>query len=95
MLLREDLAYAEQTYRFRQAILIGHSMGGILSRLQVTNPRRALWDGVFGAKADALYASQPQDSVVKRALLFSVDPTIKRVVFVATPHAAVLSQAAA
>jgi pimeloyl-ACP methyl ester carboxylesterase len=86
LLLREDLAYAEQTYRFRQAILIGHSMGGILSRLQVTNPRRALWDGVFGTKADALYASQPQDSVVKRALLFSADPTIKRVVFVATPH---------
>ena len=86
LLLREDLAYAEQTYRFRQAILIGHSMGGILSRLQVTNPGRALWNGVFGAKADALYVSQPQDSVVKRALLFSADPTVKRVVFVATPH---------
>ena len=54
LLLREDLAYAEQTYRFKQAVLIGHSMGGILSRLQVTNTRRVLWDGVFGAKANAL-----------------------------------------
>jgi pimeloyl-ACP methyl ester carboxylesterase len=86
LLLRKDLAYAEQTYRFKQAILIGHSMGGILSRLQVTNTGRVLWDGVFGAKADALYASQPPNSIVKEALIFSADPTIKRVVFVATPH---------
>jgi pimeloyl-ACP methyl ester carboxylesterase len=86
LLLRKDLAYAEQTYRFKQAILIGHSMGGILSRLQVTNTKRVLWDGVFGAKANALYVSQPQDSVVKQALIFSADPTVKRVVFVATPH---------
>jgi pimeloyl-ACP methyl ester carboxylesterase len=86
LLLRQDLAYAEQAYRFKQGILIGHSMGGILSRLQVTNTRRVLWDGVFGARADTLYLSQPQNSVIKQVLIFSADPTVKRVIFVATPH---------
>ncbi|MBV8814747.1 MAG: alpha/beta fold hydrolase [Verrucomicrobia bacterium] len=86
MLLRRDLAYAESKYHFKQVILIGHSMGGIISRLQVTNPGRVLWDGIFGAKADQLYASQPADSTVKQALLFSPNPTVKRVVFIATPH---------
>jgi hypothetical protein len=61
-------------------------MGGLLARLQVTNAGRALWDGVFGPKADALYAEAPPDSLVKRALVFSANPTVRRVIFVATPH---------
>ena len=86
LLLRQDLAYAEQTYHFSKVILIGHSMGGLLSRLQVTNTGRALWDGIFGPKADALYASQPADSTLKQALIFSANPDVKRVIFVSTPH---------
>ncbi len=86
LLLRQDLAYAEQTYHFSKVILIGHSMGGLLSRLQVTNTGRTLWDGIFGPKADALYASQPADSTLKQALIFSANPDVKRVVFVSTPH---------
>jgi pimeloyl-ACP methyl ester carboxylesterase len=86
LLLRQDLAYAKQTYHFSKMILIGHSMGGLLSRLQVTNTGRALWDRIFGPKADALYASQPADSTLKQALLFSANPDVKRVIFVSTPH---------
>jgi hypothetical protein len=86
LLLRQDLGYAEQTYHFKQAILVGHSMGGIISRLQVTNSGRTLWNGVFGPKADTLYASQPNNSTIKQALLFPADPIVKRVIFVATPH---------
>jgi pimeloyl-ACP methyl ester carboxylesterase len=70
LLLRQDLAYAEQTYHFKKAILIGHSMGGLLSRLQVANTGHMLWDGVFGQKADALYASQPPDSLIKTGSYF-------------------------
>ena len=86
LLLRNDLAYAQRTYGIKQVVLIGHSMGGLLSRLQVTNSGRALWDGVFGPKAEALYAEDPPDSLVKRALVFSANPAVKRVIFVATPH---------
>jgi Alpha/beta hydrolase family len=86
LLLRQDLGYAEETYHFKQAILVGHSMGGIVSRLQVTNSGRTLWNGVFGPKADTLYASQPNNSTIKQALLFPADPIVKRVIFVATPH---------
>jgi pimeloyl-ACP methyl ester carboxylesterase len=63
--LRDDLAYAQQTYGIKQVALIGHSMGGLLSRLQLTNSGRVLWDGVFGPKADSLYAEEPPDSLVK------------------------------
>jgi len=85
-LLRDDLANAQRTYGIKKVVLIGHSMGGLLSRLQVTNSGRVLWDGVFGPKADSLYAQVPPDSIVKQALIFRANPTVKRVIFVATPH---------
>jgi len=86
LLLRDDLRYAQQRYGFKQVILIGHSMGGILSRMQVTNSARAIWNEVLGPKADKLYTEIPDDSLVKRALIFDANPTVKRVIFVSTPH---------
>jgi pimeloyl-ACP methyl ester carboxylesterase len=86
LLLRDDLGYAQQRYGISQLILIGHSMGGILSRMQVTNSGREIWNAQFKANADKLYAEVPNDSIVKRALIFNADPAVKRVIFVSTPH---------
>ena len=86
LLLRDDLAYARAKYGFGRVILIGHSMGGILSRLQVTDSRRVIWNDVFGAKADQLDAQVPENSIVKRALIVQANPAVKRIIFVATPH---------
>jgi hypothetical protein len=85
-LLRNDLQYAQKLYGFKQVILIGHSMGGILSRMQVTNAGRVIWNEQFKTKADRLYAEVPEDSLVKRALIFEANPTVQRVIFVCTPH---------
>jgi pimeloyl-ACP methyl ester carboxylesterase len=86
LLLRDDLAYAREKYGFGRVSLIGHSMGGILSRLQVTNSRKVIWNDVFGAKADQLDARLPADSIIKRALIVQANPAVKRIIFVATPH---------
>lgn len=87
MLLREDLSAVATRYPLkRNMILVGHSMGGILTRMQVTTTRDQLWKSVFGKNADAVYASFPSDSLLKRALIFDANPYIKRVVFFATPH---------
>jgi hypothetical protein len=67
-------------------VLIGHSMGGLLSRMQVTNSGRTIWNEVFGPRAQELYSEVPDDSRAKRALIFQANPAIKRVIFVATPH---------
>jgi hypothetical protein len=85
--LREDLAFAQERFGLPHGvILIGHSMGGLLSRMQVTDSGRTIWDEVFGPRAQVLYSEVPNDSRVKRALIFGANPTIKRVIFVATPH---------
>jgi hypothetical protein len=67
-------------------VLIGHSMGGLLSRMQVTNSGRAIWDETFGPEAQDLYVRVPNNSRVKQALIFQANPTVKRVIFIATPH---------
>jgi len=85
--LRTSLAEIESQYHPKhKIILIGHSMGGILSRLQVTNSGETLWNGVFGVKAEALRAKFSPDSIVKQTLYFQANPHIVRVIFIATPH---------
>ncbi|HEX6565935.1 MAG TPA: alpha/beta fold hydrolase [Chthoniobacterales bacterium] len=85
--LRESLAQVYQLYpRTKGMILIGHSMGGLLARLQSTDSKRVLWDGVFRDDADQLYATLPPDSVVKKALIFDANPRVRRIVFICVPH---------
>jgi len=83
---REEFARFHQQHPQTPIVLLGHSMGGIVSRLQVTEPGRALWDANLKGKADKLYASMPADSVVRRSLLFNANPQVSRVIFVCVPH---------
>jgi pimeloyl-ACP methyl ester carboxylesterase len=85
--LRKDLATAERLYHLKHGIvLIGHSMGGIVSRMQVVDTGRVLWDECFGQNADALYAKIPADNLLKQTLVFRADPNVKRIVFMCVPH---------
>ena len=85
--LREELAFAQERFGLKDGVvLIGHSMGGLLSRMQATNSGKTIWNEVFGSEAQELYLRIQHDSRVKRALIFQANPTIKRVIFIATPH---------
>jgi pimeloyl-ACP methyl ester carboxylesterase len=85
--LREDLALARERFGIKRGIvLIGYSMGGLVCQMQVTNSGRTIWNESFGSRAQELYSQIPNDSRVKRSLIFQADPAISRVIFVATPH---------
>lgn len=85
--LREDLAFAKERFGLRHGVvLVGHSMGGLLCRMQVTNSGRSIWNEVFGPEAQKLYSEVPDDSRAKRALIFRANPAVERVIFIATPH---------
>ena len=84
---RESLAGVYRLYpRTKDMVLISHSLGGLLSKMQTISTQRAAWDGVFGSDADRLYAKVPPDNPVKQALIFDANPRIKRVVFICVPH---------
>jgi pimeloyl-ACP methyl ester carboxylesterase len=84
---RNDLATAERLYHPKHGIvLVGHSMGGLVSRMQAVDTDRVLWDQCFGQNADALYAKIPDNSLLKQTLVFHADPDVKRIVFICVPH---------
>jgi len=84
---REELAKLEQIYpEHRPIILIGHSLGGLLSQMQVTTVTQADWIRVVGEPAVKLLNGLPPDSPIHRALIFSANPHVNRVVFICTPH---------
>ncbi|MFZ4774389.1 MAG: esterase/lipase family protein [Terrimicrobiaceae bacterium] len=85
--LRHALADISTRYPLKKNIvLVGHSMGGIISKMQVTNTGDKLWNGIFGKSAGLLNAQFPPDSLIKQALIFQANPKITRVIFISTPH---------
>ncbi|XHR29689.1 MAG: esterase/lipase family protein [Chthoniobacteraceae bacterium] len=87
LLLRQELARIQKTYPLtRGCILVGHSMGGLVSRMQVTTTGRALWNANFREKAARLNARLPATHPVKQSLIFCANPKVKKVVFICVPH---------
>lgn len=87
MQLRENLETFRRLYPARHPyVLISHSMGGLLSRLQVTTSQRVIWDRLYGRRAEELYRSLPPNSLLKQTLITTAYPEVKRIVFICTPH---------
>jgi len=85
--LREDLALAQKKYGLKHGVvLVGHSMGGILCRLQVTDIGPADWTAVFHARATELLPLVNSKPRIRDALLFHANPLVRRVIFISTPH---------
>jgi pimeloyl-ACP methyl ester carboxylesterase len=85
--LREELAKVDKLYPHHKGyVLVGHSMGGLLSQAQVTSVTRGDWEKTLGAKAMELFATLQPEDLVTRATIFKANPRIKRVVFICTPH---------
>ena len=85
--LREELAEVDKLYpNHKDYVLVGHSMGGLLSRAQVTNMSRADWEKTLGAPGMQLFATLKPADLVAKATTFKANPRIKRVVFICTPH---------
>lgn len=87
LLCRQELAKIQKLYPMPHGcIMVGHSMGGLVSRMQATTSDRALWDASFRDKADRYYAKLPADHLIKQSLIFKANPQVKKIVFICTPH---------
>jgi triacylglycerol esterase/lipase EstA (alpha/beta hydrolase family) len=85
--LREELAKADQLYpNHKPYVMVGHSMGGMLTHDQVVTVTEAMWDKSLGQAAENIFKQNSRDSLIVRATTFRANPRIKRVVFICTPH---------
>ncbi len=71
---------------FDQTVLVGHSMGGIIARLQVSYSDDRLWRAVSDKPLSEVFASGPLPDETVSALLFEPVPFVRKVVYFATPH---------
>jgi pimeloyl-ACP methyl ester carboxylesterase len=87
MRLREELAKVDKLYpNHRGYVLIGHSMGGMLTHMQVVAVTPGMWEKAVGEPAKDVLTRSAHDSIIYRSLIFQANPRIKRVVFICTPH---------
>lgn len=88
-LMREVCAYARSkghSRKLEQMVVVGHSMGGVITHASVTNPGTALYDAQFKRPLDQLKTSDEARKVIRDTLLYQPLSEPKRVVFLATPH---------
>jgi pimeloyl-ACP methyl ester carboxylesterase len=70
----------------RQMVVIGHSQGGLLTKLTATDTGDQLWR-VLGIKSlDDPKLTEKQRELIRRYTVFEPMPCVKRVIFVSTPH---------
>ena len=88
--LREALGRAEAAYgadpAFRRMVVVGHSMGGILTHMVVSDSGREVWDAGLSVPPEGLRASPATRAWLDQLLFFHPLPYVRRVVFIATPH---------
>jgi pimeloyl-ACP methyl ester carboxylesterase len=83
---RRDFDPHHQDPAFDRMILVGHSMGGLLSRLSISDSGATLWNAACRIPPDQLAIAPELKEPLMRALIFEPVPLVSRVVFVATPH---------
>ena len=70
----------------RRMVLIGHSQGGLLTKLQVIESGTRFWDNSVTIPLDQLEVSPEAKEILTRSIFYEPLPFVDRVIFIATPH---------
>ena len=70
----------------RRMVVMGHSQGGMLTRLMVTDSGNRFWANASSVPLEDLKMTAQTRDLLQRAMFFKPVPSVKRVVFLATPH---------
>ena len=83
---RKTLDPSRRNRNLDRTVLVGHSMGGLISSLQVRAGGRKLWGQFMDTPPEQLSLSSDLKERIVRIVQFQPRPEISRVVFFATPH---------
>jgi hypothetical protein len=70
----------------RRMVLVGHSQGGLLTKLQVIESGTRFWDNSITKPLEELEISPEAKEILNRSLFYEPLPFVERVIFIATPH---------
>ncbi len=82
---RVEAAYGADP-AFHRMVVVGHSMGGILAHMVVSDSGRDVWESALNASPEGLRASPATRTALDQYLFFRPLPYVRRVILIATPH---------
>ena len=68
------------------AVLVGHSLGGVIARLLCVDSGEVLWNAAFLVSPQALDADEADLQLIRRIFFFEPYAGVSRAVFLAAPH---------
>lgn len=91
--LRKDLAHARNVLdpqhrepAWDQMVLVGHSMGGLLAKMQTVASREDFWHIVSSKPFQVVKATPIERRQLEDVFFFRPDPAVRRLITIATPH---------
>ncbi len=87
--LREAMAIFDPSASdpaLRQMVVVGHSQGGLLTKILAQDSGLAVWDAITNVPYPASRISPESQALLERAMIFRPEPHVGRLVFIATPH---------
>lgn len=70
----------------QQMVVVGHSQGGLLTKLMTVESGDAFWSNIARRPIDEVDLDPESRTLLERSLFFHPQPFVSRVVFMATPH---------
>jgi pimeloyl-ACP methyl ester carboxylesterase len=82
----KDVDPADRDSALRQMVVIGHSQGGLLTKMTVVDSGSSFWDRRTKIPFDQAKLDPETRDLLRRAIFVKPLPFVKEVVFIATPH---------
>jgi len=87
LILRQELDAIEKKFPLhKKMIVIGHSMGGCISRTLITDTGNKLWIEAFGKPPEQTDMPAESKHLLAGAIILKHRPEIGRVIFMSAPH---------
>jgi pimeloyl-ACP methyl ester carboxylesterase len=84
--VRQKLDPSKADPAFDRMVVIGHSMGGLLTKMIAVESGDRLWQVVSDRPFGEMIGEEDDLKLLRSGLIFGAHPGIRRVVYIATPH---------
>lgn len=84
--MRAELDPHHTALALDQMVLVGHSMGGLVSRMQTIESQNDFWHLVSDRSPSELQGSPEDTQALKELLFFEPNTSVRRVITMGTPH---------
>lgn len=91
--LRDSLADFRSVYDpqgrnpyLENSVIVGHSMGGVISSMQIRNSGNKLYKAIFTTDINKLPFTSEERELSRKRLFYKANTDLDRVIFIAAPH---------